>query len=49
MYTIQNIISYGPSCFRNLTADRKKSHALQALGYFLLLKPFDNTRYRQKY
>ena len=32
--TIQNIILYGSPCFRNLTADSEKLHALPALGYF---------------
>ena len=38
MYTIQNIILYGSPCFRNLTADGEKLHALPALGYFSFIK-----------
>ena len=38
MYTIQNIILYGPPCLRNLAEDVEKLHALPALGYFSFIK-----------
>ena len=46
VYTTQNIL-YGPSYFRNLTADDENYMHCQLWAISLLLKPFGNARYRQ--